>query len=353
MSNAEEKIPPQLSEYEAVVVGGRVVLDAIPGAIYVRDHEGFLVSNAEAARLWGRRPSLQAPRDRFAAEVVGKPITILIPTERQDEEPQILARICRGDHIEHYETVRRRKDGSQIDVSLTVSPLKNSKGQIVGASKIARDITERRQEERPWQLLINELNHRVENTLATVQSLASQTFRGERDSQTFERFESRLVALARAHDLLTQESWEGADIGAILNRSFQAVCPEPEARLQASGPPCRLKPKLALSQSMAFHELGTNAVKHGALSTDSGKIAVHRNLGGSERDRRLSLTWGELGGPAVATPEKRGFGSRLLEQALARELDAQAALSFTTLGIVFTLDAPLPDINSGKRNEYI
>ncbi|SDF44435.1 PAS domain S-box-containing protein [Agrobacterium pusense] len=237
--------------------------------------------------------------------------------------------------------MRMKKDGSLIDVSLTVSPLKDGKGQIIGASKIARDITEKRREERRHLLLINELNHRVKNTLATVQSLASQTFRGERDSHVFRQFENRLVALARAHDLLTQESWQGADLAEILNRSFQAVCPDPGARLKVSGPRCRLNPKLALSLSMAFHELATNTTKHGALSVDTGKVAVDWNIEGSEEDKRLHLTWRELDGPGVTAPEKRGFGSRLLERSLARELDAQVLLSFPVSGVIFTLNAPL------------
>ncbi|TGR65499.1 PAS domain S-box protein [bacterium M00.F.Ca.ET.194.01.1.1] len=312
-------------------------------AIVSKDTQGIIQTwNKGAERLFGYA----------AADVIGKPITILIPPERQDEEPEILARICRGEHIEHYETVRMKKDGSLIDVSLTVSPLKDGKGQIIGASKIARDITEKRQEERRHLLLINELNHRVKNTLATVQSLASQTFRGERDNHAFRQFESRLVALARAHDLLTQESWQGADLHEILNRSLQAVCPDPGRQLEVSGPPCRLNPKLALSLSMAFHELGANATKHGALSVDAGKVAVHWSIDGRGEGKTLHLTWRELHGPSVTAPEKRGFGSRLLEQALARELNAQVLLSFPESGVNFSLTAPLPVTHPDERNEH-
>lgn len=312
-------------------------------AIVSKDTKGIIQTwNKGAERLFG-----------YAAEdVVGKPITILIPSERQDEEPEILARICRGEHIEHYETVRMKKDGSLIDVSLTVSPLKDGRGQIIGASKIARDITEKRQEERRHLLLINELNHRVKNTLATVQSLASQTFRSERDSHAFRQFENRLVALARAHDLLTQESWQGADLLEILNRALQAVCPDRERQLEVSGPPCRLNPKLALSLSMAFHELATNATKYGALSVDAGKVAVDWNIEGDGDDEWLHLTWRELHGPSVTAPEKRGFGSRLLEQALARELNAQVLLSFSESGVIFSLTAPLPASHPDERNKH-
>lgn len=312
-------------------------------AIVSKDTQGIIQTwNKGAERLFGYA----------AADVIGKPITILIPPERQDEEPEILARICRGEHIEHYETVRMKKDGSLIDVSLTVSPLKDAKGQIIGASKIARDITEKRQEERRHLLLINELNHRVKNTLATVQSLASQTFRGERDSRAFRQFENRLVALARAHDLLTEESWQGADLHEILNRALQAVCPDRERQLEVSGPPCRLNPKLALALSMAFHELAANATKHGALSVDAGKVAIDWNIEGGGEDKWLHLTWRELHGPSVTAPEKRGFGSRLLEQALARELNAQVLLSFTESGVNFSLTAPLPASHPDERNKH-
>ena len=139
-------------------------------AIVSKDTKGIIQTwNRGAERLFGYE----------AEEIIGRPVSILIPPDRQDEEPEILNRIRRGEYVPPYETVRRRKDGSIVDVSLTVSPLKDARGQVVGASKIARDITEKRRNEERRQLLVNELNHRVKNTLATVQSLAAQTFRGE------------------------------------------------------------------------------------------------------------------------------------------------------------------------------
>lgn len=301
-------------------------------AIISMDTGGIIQTfNKGAERLFGYE----------ANEVIGKLINVLIPPDRQDEEPGILARIQKGEHVEHYETVRMKKDGTLLDISLTVSPLRNAKGEVIGASKIARDVTEKRREEERRNLLVNELNHRVKNTLATVQSLAAQTFRGERDSAALRRFENRLVALARAHDLLTHESWEGADIRELLLGSIGAVCVEPGKRFEISGPSFRLRPKLALGLSMAFHELATNAAKYGALSNETGKIHVDWTIRTTGDQGQLNLQWHETGGPAVEAPREKGFGSRLLERALARELGARAELCFPVAGVKFSIVTPL------------
>ncbi|WP_085027781.1 PAS domain-containing sensor histidine kinase [Ensifer aridi] len=296
-------------------------------AIISKDTQGIIQTwNVGAERLFGYR----------AEEVIGRPINILIPPDRQNEEPGILDRIRRGEHIEHYETVRVRKDGSLVDISLTVSPLKDGRGRVVGASKIARDVTERRLSEERRQLLVNELNHRVKNTLATVQSLAAQTFRGEGEAVALRRFESRIIALARAHDLLTRESWEGADLHALLRDTIAPMCAEPQQRLELSGPPFRLRPKLALALSMAFHELCTNAAKYGALTTSEGKININWHIGD-----HLRIRWQETGGPRVEPPTSRGFGSRLLERALTREVGGKVNLSFAPTGVIFEVEASL------------
>ncbi|MFQ6241946.1 PAS domain S-box protein [Sinorhizobium meliloti] len=301
-------------------------------AIVSKDTQGIIQTwNRGAERLFGYS----------AEEVIGKPITILIPPDRQHEEPGILAKIRRDEHIDHYETVRIRKDGSLIDVSLTVSPLKDTRGRVVGASKIARDITERRRSEEHRKLLINELNHRVKNTLATVQSLAAQTFRGVNASQDFGRFQSRLVALARAHDVLTRESWQGADLQEVLQATIDPICVEPQRRVQASGPPLRLRPKMALALSMAFHELCTNAAKYGALTNDGGLIRVSWHVSDLESISHLHLQWEEIGGPTVEVPARKGFGTRLLERALAHELGGKVDLVFAPSGVRFHIEAPL------------
>jgi PAS domain S-box-containing protein len=301
-------------------------------AIISKDTNGIIQTwNKGAEQLFGHE----------AQEVVGKPVNILIPPDRQDEEPAILARIRRGEHIEHYETVRMRKDGTLLNISLTVSPLKDARGKVVGASKIARDITEKKREEERRKLLINELNHRVKNSLATVQSIAAQTFRNETQNPALRQFESRLMALARAHDVLTRESWEGADFEQLLGDTIEAVCVEPGRRFELAGPKLRLRPKLALSLALVFHELCTNAAKYGALSSDDGRITIMWEILDSKTGRHLSVLWKELGGPEVKLPTTKGFGSRLIKRALSHEFGARADLAFEPSGVVCKIDTPL------------
>lgn len=308
------------------------IIEFSDDAIISQDTHGLVETwNKGAERLFGYR----------AEEVVGKPISMLAPAEREDERSAILDRIRRGEHLEQYETLGVRSDGTLIDISLTVSPLRNARDRIVGASEIARDITERRRQEERRKLLINELNHRVKNTLATVQSLAAQTFRGENQSPAYGRFESRLMALSRTHDVLTQESWEGVDLQELIERTVTPMCLEPAQRLDISGPAVRLRPKMALSLSMAFHELCTNAIKHGALSNEAGCIMIHWDLVTTDGERRLHLRWEEAGGPRIEAPRQRGFGSRLLERALSHELGAQVELVFEPAGVRCDIEAPL------------
>jgi len=296
-------------------------------AVISKDTNGIIQSwNAGARRLFGYEEH----------EVIGRPINILIPPDRPDEEPAILRRIRAGERIEHYETVRMRKDGSMVDISLTVSPLRNAQGEIIGASKIARDITQQKQHERRQQLLINELNHRVKNTLATVQSIAGQTFRDTTATPAVKWFEGRLIAISRSHDVLTRENWEGADLMDIATVALAPAISGIEDRVRLHGPKARLTPRAALSLSLALHELCTNALKYGALSSRKGQVRLEWSL----TDSDLHITWAETGGPPVSPPERKGFGSRLLEQALSYELGADVDLSFPAAGLTCTIRLP-------------
>jgi PAS domain S-box-containing protein len=276
-----------------------------------------------------------------AEQAIGNPVTMLMPPERENEEPRILERIRRGERIDHYETVRMRENGTLLDISLTVSPLKDANGKIVGASKIARDITERRRQEEHRQRLVNELNHRVKNTLATVQSIAAQTFLNRGDNAPFWQFERRLVALSMAHDVLTRESWEGADLCELVERTVAFIGGAPRQRVAMSGPPVRLRPKLALSLSLALHELCTNAAKYGALENAAGRVTITWHLSEAEPNSRLHLQWQEADGPPVEPPSYQGFGRRLLERALVRELRADVRLLFPPTGVICEIGVPL------------
>ena len=206
---------------------------------------------------------------------------------------------------------------------------------------VAADITERKRAEEHQTLLINELNHRVKNTLATVQSIAAQTLRSASTmEQAKDAFESRLLALSRVHDVLTQENWEGASLYDVVAKAVEPYSSRAEDRLHFAGPAVRLSPREALAFSMAFQELATNAVKYDALSADSGEIRISWSMDPA-RERLLTLNWRECGGPPVAKPHRRGFGTRLIERSLAEDLDGAVKMAFEPDGLVCTVEARL------------
>jgi two-component sensor histidine kinase len=201
---------------------------------------------------------------------------------------------------------------------------------IAGAS---RDLTEIKQAEELQRLLHNELNHRVRNTLATVQSITSQTLRGAGDlDHARTSIEDRIISLARVHDLLTARSWSGADLRDVVERAMQ---PFDAAQLQLSGPSFDIPPQHALALSLALHELATNAAKYGALSVSAGRVEVRWE----RRDDGLRLAWREKNGPRVELPTRRGFGSRLLEASL-RDLGGQSNLAYLPSGVAAEFSAP-------------
>lgn len=209
--------------------------------------------NRGAARIFGYE----------AAEMIGQPINRIIPPELQHEETEILARLSRGEHIDHYETERVAKDGRRIDISLTVSPLRDGAGRVIGASKVARDITGRKRAEKLQRLLVEELNHRVKNTLATIQAIASQSLRRAKSPGDFvASFTGRIQALARAHTLLTQTRLEGAHLIDLVRE--QVLLGVPDNRITPSGPQLMLDSQSAVQLALVLHELATNARKYGA-----------------------------------------------------------------------------------------
>jgi two-component system CheB/CheR fusion protein len=304
------------------------IVESSDDAIISKGLDGIITSwNCGAERLFGYR----------VEEVIGKPVTILIPADRQHEEPEILARLRRGERIEQYDTVRRRKDGSLIDISLTVSPIKATDGRIIGASKIARDITERKRAQEQQKLLVNEMKHRIKNSLATIQAIATQTLNQHAEER--DAFIARLHALADAHDLLTSESWERAPLHAIVTR---AVKPFHEQRLDCmtvDGPTdLFLDSTKAVMVAMVIHELATNAVKYGALSNGSGRVTVTWEQ--CVEPDLVKLVWRESGGPEVGPPREKGFGSHLIERAFGGQLGT-AQLMFSPEGLCCTLDVRL------------
>jgi PAS domain S-box-containing protein len=237
----------------------------------------------------------------------------------------------------------RRHDGEYRWAIDTGTPRLGADGQFLGFIGSVLDISDRKRLEEHQSLLINELNHRVKNTLATVQAIALQTLRsGEVEAHVSQAFTARLIALAKAHDVLTRENWEGADLKAIIDDLIHAHHGD-DGRFGTSGPHVRLSPRVSLSLTMALHELSTNAMKHGALSNDSGRIALTWQTLGSGSATRLRLRWEERGGPPVAPPTRKGFGSRLLERGLSGELAGEVQITYDSRGLTCEIDIPLAE----------
>ncbi len=305
------------------------IIESSDDAIISKDLTGTITSwNRGAERLFGYSE----------AEAVGKSVTMLIPDNQVDEEPRIIASIQRGEQIDHYETVRRRKDGTLVDISLTVSPVRNAEGKIIGASKIARDITERRRSQEQQNLILGEIKHRIRNTLATVQAISAQTMRSATADER-SAFAARLRTLAAAHDLLTLEKWNQALLGEVVSKALEPFVEEHRARFDSQGPSLSLNANNALLVAMALHELATNAIKYGALSNKRGSVQIAWNVLPGNADR-MRLTWRETGGPPVEPPSRKGFGSLLIEMAF-QDRGGSSRIDFEPQGLVCTLELDL------------
>ncbi|WP_244598576.1 CheR family methyltransferase [Rhizobium tubonense] len=245
------------------------------------------------------------------------------------------------DEIHNFEVEQNFRVGGHRSMLLTASRLPQERGREELILVAIEDVTDRKRSEQHREILIGELNHRVKNTMAVIQSIATQTLR---QATTVEEarhaFGSRLINLAKAHDVLTRESWDGAD---LVNIVTDTVNPHAgDNRFLIEGPDVRLGPSASLAISMALHELCTNAAKYGALSCDAGQVVIVWRLIGKGQDRRLNLTWSESGGPPVTIPTRKGFGSRLIERALAQELRGTVSVTYEPSGVMCEIDAPMP-----------
>ena len=319
-------------DVEALAARLAAIVTSSDDAIISKTLDGTITSwNAGAERIFGYE----------AGEMIGQSILRLIPPELQDEETEIISRLKRGERIDHYEAVRVAKDGRRVDISLTVSPLRNEAGLIVGASKVARDITEKKQAEKLQQLLVEELNHRVKNTLASVQAIATQSLVRSKSNKDFvTSFSGRLQALAKLHTLLTQTSMRGTELTELIASQVRLGSPD-EDRVSINGPFLFLGAQEAGHLGMVLHELTTNARKYGALSTATGRVAVSWHLQ-TNAGRKLLLQWTESGGPRVRAPQTRGFGMTLIEQTV-RVSGGEVSMHFAEDGLKCWIDWPLSE----------
>ncbi len=232
---------------------------------------------------------------------------------------------------------------------MTISPVRNATGVMIGASTVGRDVGERKHADDLRGLMINELNHRVKNTLATVQSIAAHSLEGGLDVESRKNFDARLVALSRTHDLLALESWESASLRDVLLQEVEPYGSSDRARFVIEGPDVELGPKAALALGMTFHELATNAAKYGAFSNPTGEVRVTWDFMRSAEPPALQLRWVETGGPRVEKTGRKGFGSTVIERGLSLELDGEVRLDFEPGGVVCTIDLPLGSANITER----
>lgn len=270
-----------------------------------------------------------------------------------EDQPHILAAIneaIRTKSVFQREHRVRRADGTVGWTFSRAIPILDANGEIVEWFGTATDITERRRTEDHLKLVVDELNHRVKNNLAMILAIATQTFRGATDVvQAQSRFSERIMALAQANDLLTGERGAGVSLRGAVEQAVRPHCGRDE-RLTIEGPDVSLSPKTALSLSLAMHELATNALKYGAWSAETGAISVvWRTYMPSEGGERLHIEWRERGGPSVAAPSRRGFGSRLIERGLSAEMGGDVQMKFEPAGLVCTIDAPLNVYGGGVR----
>ncbi|WP_456705842.1 PAS domain S-box protein [Bradyrhizobium sp. USDA 4452] len=276
------------------------IVESSDDVIVSKNLDGIITSwNKSAERIFGYS----------ASEAVGRPITLVIPEDRLSEEREILTRIRRGERIDHFETVRRRKDGSSIVVSLTVSPVKDAHGNIVGASKIARDVTEQKRAQEQISILAREAEHRSKNILSNVQAIINLS-QSDTSEGLKEVISGRIQAMANVHSLFVETRWIGAEVSAIAKQELAPYLDEHGTRVRMDGLQTVLEPTAAQAIAVVLHELATNASKYGALSNAKGHVELKWSR---SKDGQLALRWTELDGPSVNAPQRKGFGSRLIE----------------------------------------
>jgi len=267
-----------------------------------------------------------------AERIRGMPARDLIGDEAMRQSQAYIDRALAGEVV-RFEKPLALPGGDVRHVAIHYIPRRGAEGSVEGFYALLVDLTERKRAEDHRQLLLNELNHRVKNTLTTVQSVARQTARSASSFREFyEAFESRLLSLAETHDVLTRENWRGASLREIVQVSLSPWSVE-SGRFEVAGPDVRVSARIALALSMALHELATNAVKYGALSVPTGGVALTWEVEDRDSGRVVMLRWREQGGPPVMPPTRKGFGSRLLERGLPEELDGEVDLQYSSAGV--------------------
>jgi PAS domain S-box-containing protein len=325
---AEKQIRESEMRYRRIAA----IVESSDDAILAKNLDGIITSwNSGAERLFGYTTD----------EVIGKPVTMLIPVDRHDEEPAILARIRSGERVDHYETIRQRKDGSLVDISLTISPVRDPDGKIIGASKIARDIGERRRAEQQQRLLLREMDHRVKNLFALSSGVVTLSARSVNSAaELASAVRERLSALARAHALtlpvMTDEGRrmeQSTTLHALIHTilaPYDGETVDGKARVAVSGADIAIAGGSLTSLALLLHEFATNAAKYGALSTPTGHIDIECKDDGA----RFILAWVERNGPPVDHQANgEGFGTKLARSTVQGQLGGEISRDWNPEGL--------------------
>jgi PAS domain S-box-containing protein len=284
-------------------------------------------------------------------EVLGHSFNFLMARGADQASLTQIAAAFEGCEAGSSEISYRRKDGTVFCAAIFINPVLDESGAVVEHFASFVDLTKQKQEQAQSTMMIDELNHRVKNTLSTVQSIVWQALRNAADPEAIRKYiESRLFALSRSHDLLTREHWEGAGLRDLIKEAMEpfGIANGRADRFVVTGKNIRIPPNATLALGIAFHELATNAVKYGAFSNESGSILIAWAIEPAPKGNRLVLCWQEKNGPAVKPPSRKGFGSRVIERGLAHELNGKVHLDYRSGGVVCTIDFPAP---RGARDE--
>lgn len=321
------------AEQDALMLAA--IVESSEDAILSKDLNGYITSwNQGAQRLFGY----------VADEIVGKHVTTLIPADRLDEEPVILDKIHRGERVEHFETKRRRKDGSLVDISLTISPIRAPDGSIIGASKIARDITDKRQAEETQRLLLREMDHRVKNLFMLASSVVSLSARSADSVENLAAaVRDRLSALAQAHALTltnrmtaepsTKPSTTLHELVRTILRPYAGSTKDGTERATISGADVEISGSSLTSLALLLHEFATNAAKYGGFSTPAGRVEIECAVSAD----KFELVWRERGGPAVEPAASEGFGSLIARATVQGQLGGEMTRQWDPEGLTIRL----------------
>ena len=337
-----DNAPPRTRELELtpgeIAAAERLaaIVESSSDAIIGKDLDGIIQSwNAGAERIFGYT----------AAEAIGKSITLVIPPDLHDQEPVILARIANGERIDRFETIRQRKDGSQFHVSLTISPIRDRRGKIVGASKIGRDISDLRLAQERQELLLREMNHRVKNLFAVANGVVALSARSAKSAgELATMVQSRLSALSRAHELILPRHGGDATRASDLRELVQLVlAPYAHAdhRIAVAGPDLQCGSSMSTALALLMHEFATNSVKYGALADSLGQLIVTWEL----ISEIVALTWKEKAATVPSQESTPGFGSFLVE-ATVRTIGAKIDRTWTDQGLSIIIKIPLNRFSS-------